>query len=86
MNKPYTDWVKTLHCYDCIGEGGDAHHIKGFRLGGTSTKGPDELTIPLCRKCHTRLHAGNGLSRLDQAAGLIRTLSQAFEAGWRLTK
>ncbi len=35
------------------------HHLRREGQGGTATKPPDWLTIPLCYKCHDFLHRGN---------------------------
>jgi len=34
------------------------HHVRKYGKGGTGTKPPDWYTIPLCHKCHTKLHNG----------------------------
>ena len=54
----YTRWVKTQKCMTCGNQADDPHHIIGHGLGGMGTKADDLFVIPLCRKCHNKLHAG----------------------------
>ncbi|WP_052984000.1 DUF968 domain-containing protein, partial [Shigella sonnei] len=54
----YTRWVKTQKCMTCGNQADDPHHIIGHGLGGMGTKADDLFVIPLCRKCHSELHAG----------------------------
>lgn len=42
----------------CGNQADDPHHIIGHGLGGMGTKADDLFVIPLCRKCHSELHAG----------------------------
>lgn len=54
----YTRWVKTQKCMTCGNQADDPHHIIGHGLGGMGTKADDLFVIPLCRICHSELHAG----------------------------
>jgi len=58
-NKKYKAWVKEQPCSNCRDPFGiDPHHLTG--VGGMSGMGmtaPDSMLMPLCRKCHTKLHA-----------------------------
>lgn len=47
---------KTLTCVHCGIYGCEAHHLRINRKGGTATKPPDWLSIPLCGKCHDLAH------------------------------
>lgn len=58
-NPAYLAFIRTLDCCECqypayLGNI-EAHHVI---TGGTSTKGPDNITVPLCgfnaRGCHNK--------------------------------
>ena len=58
-NPAYLAFIRTLNCCECqypahLGNI-EAHHVI---TGGMSTKGPDNLTVPLCsvaaRGCHSK--------------------------------
>jgi 5-methylcytosine-specific restriction endonuclease McrA len=55
-SKKYLKWVKTLPCCICGLDGCDPHHAIGMKLGGMGTKAPDDMVMPLCRKCHSDMH------------------------------
>ncbi|EJD7698708.1 DUF968 domain-containing protein, partial [Escherichia coli] len=62
----------------------DPHHIIGHGLGGMGTKADDLFVIPLCRKCHSELHAG--VKDFEEKHGsqlllLIRFLMHARNSG-----
>ncbi|HCN9454177.1 TPA: DUF968 domain-containing protein [Escherichia coli] len=80
----YTRWVKTQKCMTCGNQADDPHHIIGHGLGGMGTKADDLLVIPLCRKCHSELHAG--VKDFEEKHGsqlllLIRFLMHARNSG-----
>ena len=78
-NKKYLKWVKTLPCYICLGQGGEAHHIKGVgHLSGVGLTAPDQYTIPTCRECHNRWHLDSSIW-LDQWEAIARTLAKAID-------
>lgn len=52
-SRVYLDAVKELPCCNCGNQADDPHHIKGGYYG---EKAPDDMTMPLCRPCHTELH------------------------------
>ncbi|UAN61561.1 DUF968 domain-containing protein [Serratia sp. JSRIV006] len=52
----YIKWVKTRPCSGCGGSSDDPHHVIGHGQGGTGTKAHDLFAIPMCRRCHTKLH------------------------------
>ena len=87
VNKDYTNWVATLPCASC-GLDDDttvAHHLKHRHAphggGGMGMKANDFFTMPLCFKCHTSAHNGDG-SILDfQADHIFKTLTIAFQSG-----
>nr|WP_275060980.1 DUF968 domain-containing protein [Escherichia coli] len=80
----YTRWVKTQKCMTCGNQADDPHHIIGHGLGGMGTKADDLFVIPLCRKCHSELHAG--VEDFEEKHGsqlllLIRFLMHARNSG-----
>lgn len=80
----YTRWVKTQKCMTCGNQADDPHHIIGHGLGGMGTKADDLFVIPLCRKCHSELHAG--VKDFEEKHGsqlllLIRFLMHARKSG-----
>ncbi|EPN0543484.1 DUF968 domain-containing protein [Escherichia coli] len=80
----YTRWVKTQKCMTCGNQADDPHHIIGHGLGGMETKADDLFVIPLCRKCHSELHAG--VKDFEEKHGsqlllLIRFLMHARNSG-----
>ena len=80
----YTCWVKTQKCMTCGNQADDPHHIMGHGLGGMGTKADDLFVIPLCRKCHSELHAG--VKDFEEKHGsqlllLIRFLMHARNSG-----
>ena len=80
----YTCWVKTQKCMTCGNQADDPHHIIGHGLGGMGTKADDLFVIPLCRICHSELHAG--VKDFEEKHGsqlllLIRFLMHARNSG-----
>ena len=80
----YTRWVKTQKCMTCGNQADDPHHIIGHGLGGMGTKADDLFVIPLCRECHSELHAG--VKDFEEKHGsqlllLIRFLMHARNSG-----
>ena len=80
----YTRWVKTQKCMTCGNQADDPHHIIDHGLGGMGTKADDLFVIPLCRKCHSELHAG--VKDFEEKHGsqlllLIRFLMHARNSG-----
>ena len=80
----YTLWVKRQPCCGCGEPSDDPHHIINHGFGGTATKACDLLVIPLCRRCHSRLH--DNVSKWEEQNGsqllwLARTLSRASGIG-----
>ena len=55
----YLAFVKTLDCANCgLPDHSDPHHIIGVgHHSGMGMKASDELTMPLCRECHTMIHS-----------------------------
>lgn len=84
VHDKYTRWVKTQTCECCRRPADDPHHIIGHGMGGTGTKAHDLFVIPLCRKCHDRLHAD--VAAFEQKHGtqlelLFRFLDRALAIG-----
>ncbi|TBM25390.1 DUF968 domain-containing protein, partial [Hafnia paralvei] len=52
----YTRWVKTQKCCGCNKPADDPHHVINHGLGGMGTKTHDLFVLPLCRRCHDKLH------------------------------
>ena len=85
-SKPYLEWVATLPCAACeIGDGTVvAHHLKGrgsYLSGGMGQKAGDWLTMPLCFKCHSKMHSGDAAFMNWQYEYILRTLDIAFNSG-----
>jgi len=85
-NKLYLKWVSTLPCIECKAEDGTvvAHHLKGRYAplsGGMGYKASDWLTMPLCFKCHAKIHSGDGDLMDWQGFFILKTLDKAFKAG-----
>lgn len=55
MESPaYLAYIREMECLACGAPAPcHAHHLS---RGGTGTKGPDVFTVPLCGRCHRRLH------------------------------
>jgi len=68
-SKAYTDWVCTLNCVVCGGNGSPVnqivpHHIKGVGgLGGAGLKAPDNYTMPMHVTCHTNWHGDSHINQ-----------------------
>jgi len=85
-NRNYLDFIKTLPCCGCGSPADDPHHIISVGLGGGMGTKPSDFpyAIPLCRPCHTLLHAdvaewedANG----SQALFALLTVHQALDEG-----
>lgn len=77
----YIDWVKTLDCVLCGNQADDPHHIKGIgNMSGASLTAPDWAAMPMCRKCHTRIHAEPELWE-QQWEWVAQTLGKAITEG-----
>jgi len=86
-SKKYTNWVATLPCSNCGLEDGTivAHHLKGRYApysGGAGIKASDWLTMPLCYKCHTKVHNGDkDILDFQLFPLILSTLDKAFREG-----
>ena len=83
-NKKYIRWVSSLPCINCGTEDGTvvAHHLKGCYAplsGGMGRKANDYFTMPLCFKCHDKLHKGDEDLRETQPYRIMQTLDRAFK-------
>ena len=80
-SKYYTDFVKSLPCYDCGAPADDPHHVIDAGLGGKMGDTCSDLfTIPLCRTCHNKLHHDVEQWEIEndaQAVHVLRTIMQA---------
>lgn len=75
----YIAFIKTMDCCNCGAPADDAHHV--IAIGGFSGMGltaPDNLTIPMCRGCHTMLHNTPSMWQ-KQWEWLARTLAEAVK-------
>ena len=84
-NKKYLAWVKSLPSVVSGKPADDAHHIKGYGMGGMGLKAPDWAVIPLTREEHTELHS-IGRFQWEQEYGnqwrfVAETLGLALEQG-----
>ena len=85
-SKPYLEWVATLPCAACEIRDGTvvAPHLKGrgaYLSGGMGQKAGDWLTMPLCFKCHSKMHSGDAAFMDWQYEYILRTLDIAFNSG-----
>lgn len=68
-SKAHTRWIKSLPCLICGRKSDDPHHLKrgvDNMPKGMSRKHPDRWAIPVCRKHHNHLEAGNDEERLAE--------------------
>lgn len=80
-SKTYLKWVKTLDCCMCGSPADDAHHIIGTgNMGGMGTKAPDNMTMPVCRGDHYKIHHDPELWD-QQWEHIARTQNMAIEQG-----
>ncbi|MEB7888812.1 DUF968 domain-containing protein [Hafnia alvei] len=80
----YTRWVKTQKCCGCSKPADDPHHVINHGLGGMGTKTHDLFVLPLCRRCHDKLHKDVGAweqKHGDQRFLLIEFLNYALGVG-----
>lgn len=80
----YTRWVKTQKCCGCNKPADDPHHVINHGLGGMGTKAHDLFVLPLCRRCHDKLHkdvAAWEQKHGDQRFLLIEFLNYALGVG-----
>ena len=84
----YLDHVRSLPCASCKAPApSEAHHLIDVGISpGVGRKAPDSLSIPLCRTCHARLHAGDDLLHDSQLLMLARTVIGAALSGYSLQK
>lgn len=61
-NPAYLAFIRSRPCAFCVNPVSEPHHavkrLKGISEAGLQEKGSDYLTIPICRRCHLRLHNG----------------------------
>ena len=66
----YLDFIRSRPCSFCGNPTTDPHHaikrLRGLSEAGMGQKGPDYLAIPLCRKCHRKLHDGELASSREE--------------------
>lgn len=84
-NPQYLAFVRSLPCVVCGGPADSAHHIIGVGgMGGTGTKAPDDMTMPVCdgpKGCHGLIHRTP--SMWPEQWGWVRRTQQAgVEAGF----
>lgn len=98
QDEAHLDWIRTLPCCICESDGSDPHHLLSIKdARGMAMKSQDWWTVPLCRRCHDRLHkeavadtehswfSRNGLAWVYQYAERLWRLSGDSEAaGWIL--
>lgn len=70
----YLAWVRTLPCGFCrAARPSEAHHVVPSGGGRMGKKTDDDRTVPVCRVCHSRIHAGE-IDKGTQNEVLIETL------------
>ncbi len=75
-------FVKTLPCCHCATTAGvDPHHMIGVdHMGAMGATTSDLALMPLCRECHTEVHADYGQD-WPQTRWALWTLQKSIEAG-----
>ena len=73
----YLRFIREQRCVSCGATPSEAHHLKGVRyLSGVGLKAGDNYAVPLCRRCHSRLHEGR-IEKEEQWQWLALTASKA---------
>ena len=78
--------MASLPCSNCNSQDETIvpHHLKGRYSpysGGTGYKASDWLAMPLCYRCHTKVHSGD-IDLMDfQIMLILKTLDKAFRDG-----
>lgn len=61
-NEAYLNFIRSRPCSFCARSPVDPHHpvkrLRGISEAGMAQKGADHLAIPVCRRCHEKLHSG----------------------------
>jgi len=74
----YLAWIRSLPCMICHTTiTCDPHHIV---TGGVGQKCSDYWTVPLCRKCHDRVHAEKATWALRMHKAALGCLSEFIAA------
>ena len=55
--KAHMERVAELPCVVCSQSPVQVHHCRDHAVSGAGKKASDWFTLPLCSKCHARLHA-----------------------------
>ena len=55
-DRKYLEWVASHPCLVCGGPAGQAHHVRFGHAAGMGTKPDDLRVIPVCAKCHDKIH------------------------------
>jgi len=64
----YLAYIRSMNCLVCRASGPSTpHHLD---RGGVGTKGPDVFTVPVCGRCHGRLHDIPEWEFWDEVAGM----------------
>ena len=84
-SEAYLEYVRSLPSSISDRPADDAHHVKGYMLGGTGTKCADIFTFPMTREEHTILH-NMGWQSWENEYGsqllyVCRTIEQAVRDG-----
>ena len=80
-NNKYLQFVRSLPCAYCKAPEADPHHIIGIGMGGMGTRADDLATMPLCMKCHAKVHENPKEWIEPQIRWLLSTQNMAQEAG-----
>lgn len=73
----YLDFIRSRPCAFCGSEQTEPHHsirhLRGVSSAAMGQKGSDFLSIPVCRRCHTKIHSGQPKPSREDLLELIVT-------------
>ena len=79
-SEKHLERVRNLSCLICESPPrSDPHHLTHAEKTGLGLKVGDHLTVPLCRKCHTRLHSSGTSEELFWSLEGIDAIQKANE-------
>ena len=82
QSKKYQAWIKKQPCILCGHFEAEPHHMKGVgNMSGGKLKAPDWAIMPLCHRCHSKMHHEPDLWP-HQWELALRTVGQAIEEGF----
>ena len=73
-NRKYLAYIRGKPCVFCSSLETEPHHVR-LGTGGMGLKGNDTRTIPVCRRCHNRIHTDpDYIKRIDVKLYIIKFL------------